>query len=257
MSFMDLIGLGGAPPGSPEVAKRMERAFNGPMTLIAFAIIPIVFIEMSLPAADPLREWLFVGDALIWGAFVAEYIVMVALTKKPWEYTKRNWLNVFIILVSIPNILPPAFSTIMALRALRGLRALRVFAATGILYCSVEKVLEKNGFGYFLAITVLVMLLGATVMPLVDPKIPTAVDGLWFTFKSMTNLGEYDASLPSNPIGKGITAVAVVLGIVLISLLTANISANFVEKDSEDEFSTIIHKLETIEKRLDHIEKRK
>jgi voltage-gated potassium channel len=256
MAIIDLIGMGGAPPKSSRLAHKVDRMLDGPMTVAVFLIIPIIFLEMTLPQGSSLHEWVLIADAVVWGAFIAEYAIMLWVTRMPWEYTKRNWLNVLIIITSIPIVMPPAYAAIRVLRLLRGLRALRVVVAAGIVYRSVERILTKNGFAYFLALTLLVMLAGATLIPMVDPVVSSPAEGLWWSVVTTTSFGEYDASVPSNLIGKVMAGVTIVLGIVLISLMTANISAHFVEKDSQDEFSRIEEKLSRIEKRLDKMSKR-
>ncbi len=257
MAFIDIIGMGGAPPKASRLAHKVDRMLDGPMIVAAFLIIPIIFLEMTLPQGSQLHDWVLIADAVVWGAFIAEYVIMLWVTKMPWKYTKRNWLNVIIILTSIPVVMPAAYAAVRVLRLLRGLRALRVVVAAGIVYRSVERILKKNGFAYFLALTLLVMLAGATLIPLVDPAISDPADGLWWSVVTTTSFGDYDSMVPSNIMSKVMAGTTIILGIILISLMTANISAHFVEKDSEDEFSRIEEKLDRIEKKLGKLEKKR
>ncbi len=257
MSVIDMLGMGGAPPKSSKLAHKIDRMLDGPMIVAAFLIIPIIFLEMTIPEGSSLHDWVLIADAVVWGAFIAEYLIMLFVTRMPWEYTKRNWLNVLIIITSVPVIMPTAYAAIRVLRLLRGLRALRIVVAAGIVYRSVEKILTKNGFAYFLALTLLVMLAGAALIPIVDPAIANPADGLWWSVVTTTSFGDYDSMVPSNMMSKVMAGTVIILGIVLISLMTANISAHFVEKDAQVDFNRIEEKLNRIEKKLGKLEKKR
>ena len=71
------------------------------------------------------------------------------------------------------------------------------------------------------------------------------VDGIWWPLVTATTVG-YGDMFPITPEGRGIGAVMMLAGISLLSVVTANIAAFFLEQDTDG--------LADIRDRLDRIE---
>ena len=92
----------------------------------------------------------------------------------------------------------------------------------------------QQGLIYSLLLAVAILGLGGVGFWLIDPNIPTLSDGLWLAFTTAATVGFGDV-VPSTHASRAFSVVVVLLGLAVLSLVTASLSAVFVEKEVEDE----------------------
>jgi voltage-gated potassium channel len=94
-------------------------------------------------------------------------------------------------------------------------------------------VLRRENFFLILAITLVVLLGGATSLYLLENKVNKTVnsmgDAIYWAIISMTTTGYGDIT-PSTPGGRVIAAIVVLSGLFLLSMVTATVASVFVEK---------------------------
>lgn len=109
--------------------RRLEHYFSVPMIGIALLIVPILLVEFSLKDQVARHAWLrislHIGTGVIWFAFAAEFILMISIAEKKFDYLRRHWVDVAIIVL-------PFFSFLRSIRALRGTRLARLVRVTQI-----------------------------------------------------------------------------------------------------------------------------
>ncbi|HEY4277864.1 MAG TPA: potassium channel family protein [Conexibacter sp.] len=108
------------------------------------------------------------------------------------------------------------------------------------------------------AFTLLVTITGGVVAWLLDrPDFPTLGSGLWWAIQTVTTVGYGDVT-PSHSEGRVIATVVMLAGIAFIAVITASITAAFVEnararlqgsKDSE-----VLEELKELNARLARLE---
>lgn len=129
---------------------RVDRAFHSPMIVLALCVLPLLLIEFLLFKKMPdLKEgWL--GTAvqvalwLIWTAFFVELVIKVTIAESRFEYLRRHWIDVLIVV--LPLLRP--------LRITRLARTARVFTLRGVgmkMFRSVAAVLLGAEIGERLA----------------------------------------------------------------------------------------------------------
>lgn len=94
--------------------------------------------------------------------------------------------------------------------------------------------LIRRGLLYSLALTLTILGLGGVGFWLIDPQIQTLSDGLWLAFTTAATVGFGDL-VPSTPASRLFSVVVVLLGLAVLSLVTASLSAIFVEQEVEAE----------------------
>lgn len=94
--------------------------------------------------------------------------------------------------------------------------------------------LIHRGLLYSLALTLSILGLGGVGFWVIDPEIKTLSDGLWLAFTTAATVGFGDL-VPSTPASRLFSVVVVLLGLAVLSLVTASLSAIFVEKEVEAE----------------------
>jgi voltage-gated potassium channel len=94
--------------------------------------------------------------------------------------------------------------------------------------------LIRQGLVYSLLLAVAILGLGGVGFWLIDPRIESLSDGLWLAFTTAATVGFGDV-VPSTQASRAFSVVVVLLGLAVLSLVTASLSAIFVEKEVEDE----------------------
>ncbi|NYT13913.1 MAG: potassium channel family protein [Candidatus Methanofastidiosa archaeon] len=232
---------------------KLERYFEIPMIIFGILVLPVLYIQMT--STNPLlRSIAFVIDVLIWLAFLIEFVTLISVTKDKNRYVKTNWLNLAIIVLSPPLPLRalPGFE---ALRIIRVLRVLRVFVVLSRGTKGFKKFYAKNSINYVLYLTVILVFICGFIFSIFE-KGKSFFDGIWWAIETVSTVGYGDIA-PLTPAGRALGIVLIFLGIGFMSMLTAAISAYFVEKDSNREMKQILEKLDKLSKELEELKKSK
>lgn len=97
------------------------------LLMLPFWIIEIFYAEM-LYENLLLHHLVNLGNALIWGVFVAEFIIEFSITPKRGDYLVKHWLELFIII--LPMIMLSRFvkiSYVTGLFGVEGIAELQIF----------------------------------------------------------------------------------------------------------------------------------
>lgn len=92
----------------------------------------------------------------------------------------------------------------------------------------------RRGLIYSLLLALSILGLGGLGFWLIDPRINSLGDGLWLAFTTAATVG-YGDVIPHTPASRLFSVVVVLLGLAVLSLVTASLSAIFVEKEVEAE----------------------
>lgn len=214
-------------------AARAQRAFEVPILIAALLVVPVIIIQERTVSSG----WLLataVADWLIWGAFFAEYLVVVSLTDRRWEYTKRAWLDLAIIITSFPLLPAGLAATRLArlIRLTRVLRLLRLFRLLAILVRAqraARTLLETRGLGYLLIVMVLVVLGVGGLFALIEPEVPGLLDGIWWAVVTLTTVG-YGDIFPTTGLGRVLGVALMLFGVGFLGVLAGSLAAFFIEE---------------------------
>lgn len=116
-----------------DLRKRVDRRFHKPMILLALLVLPLLIIDFmyiregrdgSGEGPDKGALWWLVisGLTIVWIAFTLEFVVKIAVAENRIEYLKRNWIDLFIIVVPV----------LRPLRVAGMARTTRVFRLRGV-----------------------------------------------------------------------------------------------------------------------------
>ena len=101
----------------------------------------------------------------------------------------------------------------------------------------------RRGLWYSLALCLVIMLFGGAGFWMLEPQVVTLKDGLWLAFTTAATVG-YGDMVPQTHAGRVFAALMVLLGLSVLSLVTASLAAIFVEQEVEDEVHTEERKIE-------------
>jgi voltage-gated potassium channel len=102
--------------------------------------------------------------------------------------------------------------------------------------------LMRTGVLYSLAISMVILFVGGFGFWVLDPRVHTLADGLWLAFTTAATVG-YGDMVPSTHASRAFAVVVVLLGLAVLSLVTASVSALLVQKDVQQEERAIEREL--------------
>jgi hypothetical protein len=126
-------------PVDEGLAKRVEQSLNLPMLAISLLVIPVLALDYYQPDHHPIVRhvqtalktparqhapavtslpWLAkvarvmavrvatrVGEALIWTAFVLEFVVMISVVERKLKYCVQHWIDLLVIVLPLVGFL--------------------------------------------------------------------------------------------------------------------------------------------------------
>jgi voltage-gated potassium channel len=101
----------------------------------------------------------------------------------------------------------------------------------------------RRGLWYSLALCLVIMLFGGAGFWMLEPQVITLQDGLWLAFTTAATVG-YGDMVPHTHAGRVFAAMMVLLGLSVLSLVTASLAAIFVEQEVEEEVQIEERKIE-------------
>lgn len=241
-----------------ERAAKARQCFEIPVLVAALLVVPVVYIEEQVGSSawQQAAQW---TNWAIWGIFLAEFVVVVVLADRRWAYTKRAWLDVFIIASSFPMLASAlAYTRLLRLaRLTRVLRILRLARLATVITrggSAARAMFRKRGMGYVLVLTLLLALGAGGLYSLVEGE-ESISSGLWWAVVTLTTVG-YGDIVPSTSAGRAAGVVLMVLGIGFVAMLTASVAAHFVEEDDNElasEVRRLHERLDDVQRRLDSL----
>jgi voltage-gated potassium channel len=237
--------------GQAEAFERFSRAVDGPLTILALAMIPLVVLPLVVDLSTATGSALLAVDYLIWAIFAAEYAIKLYLAPNRRRFVAHHIPDLVIVLV-------PMLRPLRVLRSARLLRLLRLtrlaaFAAKGV--HEARGILRHRGLNWVLLIVLVLNLVAAAAVLEFERGNPEAnidsyPDALWWAVTTITTVG-YGDRFPMSPAGRGVAVALMVAGIAMFGVITATIAAYFVEQQADQD---VAGRLDRIIERLDRIE---
>lgn len=209
---------------------RTEARLRVPMLVLALALLPVLLLPALVTnLSAEARHALDIAGVVIWGAFFAEYLTLLAIAPDRRAFVRSHVPD--LVLICVPFLRP--------LRALRLVRALRVGMVLGAAVHHGSHSVARRGLTWTVAVVVL--LLGSLSVVVVEVErgaeganITNLGDALWWSLTTATTVG-YGDRFPVTNAGRAVGAVVMLSGIALLGVVTASIAAWFVKADTEDE----------------------
>jgi voltage-gated potassium channel len=213
------------------VLEQLEDWLRTPMLLLSFAWLALVLVELVWGSSGLLEAF---GTA-IWIVFLLEFALRLTLAPGKLAFLRANWLSALALLA-------PAFRLFAAVRVLRfvgaarGLRLVRIVGTANRGMNALRASLGRRGFGYVLALTALVALLGAGGMLAFEPAgevgggFVSYGDALWWTGMLLTTMGSQ--YWPQTAEGRLLCFLLSLYGFTVFGYITASFASFFIGRDA-------------------------
>ncbi|HVM12942.1 MAG TPA: hypothetical protein VM287_01245 [Egibacteraceae bacterium] len=216
------------PSGRERLAAIIEDRLDIPMAVLAVVWAGLVAYDLVAPAA--LREDLALAGNIIWGIFVAEFVLKLSVSGRPLRFLRRRWPSVLFLLL-------PALRMFRVIRAVRALRALPAARVIGSSYRAVgtARNLLQGRLAFLLAATGIAVFSSAQLLYLLERGRPDGVarlgDALWWSANvAITGNLVFD---PVTLLGRMLAILLSAYSVVVFASVAASLGAFFIEARAE------------------------
>ena len=215
-----------------EALEQLEEWLETPMLVLGLAWL-VLFVVEVIWGLNPILESL--GTA-IWAAFVLDFALRFALAPHKVAYLKSNWLTAISLLIPALRLfrITQLVRVLQASRATRGFRLVRVVSSLNRGMRALGKAMGRRGFGYVVALTLVVTLVGAAGMLAFEAGngLDNYGTALWWTAMVMTTMGsDY---WPQTPEGRVLALILSIYAFAVFGYVTATLATFFVGRDAEN-----------------------
>lgn len=227
-----------------------------PMLLLGLVWLVLAIVELLEPS-NPLFN---VFGAVIWFIFIVDFALRLSWAPQKLHYLRANWLVALSLLLPAVRVFQLAH-LVHLLQAVRLASSLNLVPAVASLNHSLRElsiVLGKRGFGYAVALSLLITFAGAAGMYVFEHNASGGLgldsygSALWFTAMIMTTMGsDY---WPSTPEGRILCVLLSLYAITIFGYVTATLASFFVGRDTQSstavagpqDIETLHNQLETL-----------
>ena len=209
------------------------KSFDIVLLVAILLSVFVVILESVANLKEEYGQWFLSIEWIFTILFTAEYIIRIAIVKKPWNYIKS-----FYGVIDLLSILPTYLSLFMvgtqALVVVRSIRLLRVFkilkmsefVGEASLLSDALKASRKKIIVFLFTVSTSVIILG-TMMYLIEgsengfTSIPKSI---YWAIVTLTTVGYGDIS-PQTILGQALAAFIMVLGYAIIAVPTGIVTS--------------------------------
>lgn len=167
---------------------------------------------------------------------------------------KQRWLDVLIILVSLPVLVPDLFSAARTVRVFRLVRLVTAIAVGAIGVSSGRKVLAQVRLLFVGTTGLITVCAGALAVFVAEAGTNSAfkslTDAFWWAGVTATTVG-YGALSPVTWEGRAIALCLMLVGIGIIGVFTATVASAFLHAEQSAQQDALAARLDAIGAKLD------
>lgn len=209
-------------------AYKTSAAAQWLLFFLALLLVPLILIQVTTTDPQTLAA-VEIVNALIWLAFTAELIYLARRATSAKSFLREHWLDIGIVVLSPPFILPAEAAS---LRVLRIMRLVRLLAVIGRLQKGSGRALGRQGIAYIAILGAFFVFIGGVSIHELEPeRAPTVWEGMWWAIVTLTTVGYGDIS-PATFEGRVLAAFLMVSGLAVVGALAGSVGALFLGSDS-------------------------
>lgn len=219
--------MGGVPPHDSAAAHVWEKRLHWLMVGIALLALPAFYLDVTRNAA---LHWLSRSlDLFILLAFTTELLWMLKVSRLRAHYLARNWLDVLIIISAALSVIGASAGWVPLVRLLR-LTYVSLMLARSL--GAMRNLLAPGAAPYLLGWGVITLALAGGGFYWLEPTVHSYGDGLWLAFTTGATVG-YGDIVPTTVASRIFAAIMAVMGLAILSLMTARIAAFLIGEDEK------------------------
>lgn len=257
--------------GWPQLNRRSVYAFIDRHLLIwdvSMACLALLYLGAGFLEDNPVgamnADTLAPVEYLITFIFLAEFLLRLYVAPSRRAYLRAHWIDLLALLPSIRWLrflrVGRFFRVLEVARVLRLGVLVRVLTELDRVIQEMRTIAGRNRVHVFLSIAIGLVAVGGTAVwaleHTVNPSFRSFTDAIWWAFATMTTVGYGNG--PITLPGRVIAAFVMVVGIGCFGIITASVTAYFVQRTPSNQQSTpdeLMEVLEDLRARLVRIER--
>lgn len=236
-----LLGVEGVSNLETATARKVGRYFS---FLVLIALL-VVVVQLVLDYSDIQDHYPLLSIG-VWSVFVLEFGVNLLLVTNRKRYLVHNWLNAVIIIIALPW-WDVSHDWAVLFRSLRLFLALRILLNV---FGAFVSLLRQNSFGLVLLGAFVFIIVAGSIFSVIENV--TFVDGVWYALVTTTTVG-YGDLVPLTDSGRIFGAILIVVGVMLFSLVTANVSAFLIGAEQRNREKEILKQVWLMQSHLERL----
>ena len=216
------------PTSGERLATLIAARLDVPMAVLAVVWAGLVAYELVAPARQ-IDELRLAGN-VVWGIFIVEFLVRLAVSGRPLRYAVRHWFSLLILVL-------PALRMLRIARAFRLVRVLPAARVVGSSYRAVgtARNLLQGRLGLLVTASGIIAFGGGQLLYVLERSHPDGVASLgealyWSTSVAITNTRVFE---PVTVPGRLLSLALGVYSIVVVGAVAATLGAFFLEARAE------------------------
>ena len=217
--------------------------------LLILTVIDLIFIFLSISYTFSFRVENVFADY----DFMVCLLIFIDLAYD--YYTYEGSLKDFLIkdknIISLISIFPfdilfRYFSIFRLFRFIKVIKLVRIWNVKKD-YKSFVYFIQHHLFRLLLVILTIYVVVSAVLLIMLDGAFDSITDALWFMVVTVSTVG-YGDYVPLSPIGKSLTVLTMIMGVIVVAIFTAYLSAIYNKESQIQTRGTIIKHLEKSQK---------
>lgn len=115
-----------------------------------------------------------------------------------------------------------------------------------------KRFITRRGLIYSLVLCIVILGLGGVGFWILEPRALTLSDGLWLAFTTAATVG-YGDIVPSTHASRAFSVLVVLLGLAVLSLVTASVAAMFVETEERQVERDLMREIGALRAEVRHL----
>jgi voltage-gated potassium channel len=231
-----------------ELLRTINDVTSRPMTALSLIWLVLLILDFT----RGLSPLLLNISNIIWGLFILDFLLQFTIAPNKGLYLRRSWLTAISLMLPALRI----FRIFRALRILRAARATRSISMVRLITSlnrgmrALSRTFTRRGFGYAVALTLIVVLAGAAgMLQFESPSslrqagetevvqtgggLDSYAESIWWTSMLLTTIGsEY---WPVTAEGRLLAWLLSLYGLAVFGYITATIASHFIAADVSEE----------------------
>lgn len=232
--------------------EKLSKIFD--VGLSVWILLDLIFLICSLvfSLSTPIYHNLIIFDTFLCVVLLSEFFSRYFKAENKKHFFIENWTE---LIAGIPFdliMLPFIAYDANMLIVLKALKFIRILILCMQLFEVINVFLKDTYLDEILSISALIVISFTLSLYLFDPSMNSLFDTLWFVISSLTTVG-YGDVLPNSMIGRIISLILLVFGVLIFSAITAALASYFNKKllnEGSEELKSIQEKLDSNEQEL-------
>ncbi len=226
---------------------KIHTVSEASVLIAALATVPVVILEESGEAF----AWLPMADWAIWIVFATALALDTFYAESPARHLQSHPIDIAVVVLSFP-MLPTLLALTRLIRLIRIFRVLRVGAIAARSMRALKATIGRRELLYVCSICLTLMIAAAVSLVVIEPNTvgDSFPNALWWSVVTVTTVGYGDIAPVTIP-GRIAAVVIMLVGLGVVSTLSASIAAYFVDQGNQSELRQIEERLERIESILE------